>query len=331
MLIPLSVKNVMSTTSTTSRRRCCIYTVVSITAAAAKVRAFSIAILPRGDNPFFSDLIQELSHFNPQEILIFNTHVLFREEIALREIWTEESLSEGTLVNIAVQEASSPFVLIIWSDMILQAQDISHHLFLRLEERDNLCTTPQLLNAFKAPLPSLTVPVFPPNDIFRVLRTFGSGEQDECDNFMSVDYCGVYNRARFLNLGGYDDTLTSPYWQKVEFGLRAAMWGERIVLNSALQMNYVNEPPADDASTTASGTLFALKTLGVRIGRKGAYLAWRRFFWLFGQKNARDIFSEIRDWVYENRFRFKYDAEFVVDHWQTDTPRNPNSNESSSE
>jgi hypothetical protein len=307
----------MSTTSITSKRRSCIYTVVSITATATKVRTFSIAILPRGDNPFFSDLIQELNHFNPQEILIFNTHALFREEITLREIWTEESLSEGTLVNIAIQESKSPFVFIIWSDMILQAQDISHHLFLRLEERDNLCTTPQLFNAIKTPLPSLTVPVFPPNDIFRVLRTFGS-EQEERDNFMSVDYCGVYNRARFLNLGGYDDTLTSSYWQKVEFGLRAAMWGERIVLNSALRMNYVEEPPTDDESTTVSGTLFALKTLGVRIGRKGAYLPRQRFFWLFGQKNAKEIFREIRDWVYENRFRFKYDAEFVVDHWQTE-------------
>ncbi len=308
----------MSFTSTTSRRRPYIYTVVSITAAAAKVRAFSIAILPRGDNPFFSDLIEELNHFNPQEILIFNTHALFREDIVLREIWTEEALSEGTLVNIAIQESKSPFVLIIWSDMILQAQDISHHLFLRLEERDNLCTTPQLFNESQTPLPSLTVPVFPPNDIFRVLRTFGT-EQDDRNNFMSVDYCGVYNRSRFVNLGGYDDTIISPYWQKVEFGLRAAMWGERIVLNSALRMRYVEEPPADDESTTASGTLFALKTLGVRIGRRGAYLSWRRYFWVFGQKNAKEIFSEIRDWVYENRFRFKYDAEYVVDHWQTES------------
>lgn len=313
------MSTVKNTTSILSRRSL-IYTVISNSAPLEQVSAFSVAILPRGVNPFFTELISAVARFNPQEILVVNSRPIRYVNVPLREIWTRQKLDAGELVNIVIQEAKTPFIFILWNDMIFNAEDVSHHLFLKLEERNNLCTTPQFYNANGIALPSLSLPVFPPNDIFRVIRSSWQNKE-ELKTFISLDYCGVYNRSRFLNLGGYDTTILSEYWQKVEFGMRAAMWGEKIALHPSLSVSYVNNPPVDDESINFSTTLFALKTLGVRMSKKGAYLPWIRLFWLWREKHWLSTFNEIKHWVEENRFRFKSDAEFIVDSWQTyDSP-----------
>lgn len=247
---------------------------------------------------------------------MFNYRPTKQINIPIREIWTKESLSAGEMVNIAMTEAKTPFVFILWNDIELNAQDVSHHLFLKLEERGDLCTTPQFYNQNGMPIPSLTLPIFPPNDIFRVIRTQHQ-ESQTAKTFITLDFCGVYNRARFLNLGGYDPQITSEYWQKVEFGMRASMWGEHIIFNPALGVSYTDTIPVDDESITLNTTLFALKTLEVKMSKRGAYLPWKSFFWLWKEKNGWQMFKELRDWVLENRFRFKSDALLVVDNWQS--------------
>ncbi|NIZ40891.1 hypothetical protein PVA45_05180 [Entomospira entomophila] len=306
----------MTSTTSIHSRRPLIYTIVSTSAPLEQSSPFSIAILPRGTNPFFTELIEAVSRFNPEEILIVNARPHHHIDTPLRQIWIRESLQAGELVNIVMEEAKTPFVFILWNDMIFNAEDVSHHLFLRLEERQDLCATPQLYNAHGVEIPSLSMPVFPPNDIFRVLRTSGQNVE-EPKTFMPLDFCGVYNRARFLNLGGYDTSITTEYWQKVEFGLRAAMWGEKIVLNPSLSVSYADALPVDDESINASTSRFALKTLSVRMSKKGAYLPRTQLFWLWGEENWLTTFKEIRQWVTQNRFRFKSDAELVVDGWQS--------------
>lgn len=277
--------------------------------------SLSIAVIPRGGDPFISELLAELNKFNPQELLVFNIRPFKTQSWApMRHIWTKGRLTQGELVNIAVQEAKSSFVFVLWSDMRFLAQDISAHVFLRIEERADLCAAPQLYTEEGVRLPALTIPAFDRQG-FRVVRSASSGYDEKI--FSPLDFAGIYNRARFLNLGGFDGTIENPYWQKNDFAMRAALWGERMVLNSSLAVSYLASPPVDDESFDLSSRIFALKSLAVQRRGSTAFLPLRRFLWLWGVRGALHMFREIKAWVQENRYRFRYDAERAVDHWSS--------------
>jgi hypothetical protein len=303
----------MNTTYSTFRRPV-IYTVLSDSAPRVAENSLSVALIPRGDTPLLSPLIEELNKIGPQEILIFNSNFLTHvRSVAVRNIWINEPLSAGELINIAVEEAKSKSVLVLWSDMKLLSSDISAHVFLRIEERGDLCATPQLFSVGDIRLPSLSAPAFDSKG-FSVIRDMNNNGETRV--FLPLDFAGVYNRARFINMGGYDTTITNPYWQKADFAMRAAMWGERIVLNPALAVAYTQENNLiDDESFDLSCRIFALKNLGVTVDSHRVRLPKRRLLWLHGVRGAWQLFREIREWVYENRFRFRYDAEYIVDNW----------------
>jgi hypothetical protein len=308
------VKIAMNTTSSLFRRPL-MYTVLSDSAPVLHwERSLSVAIIPRGNGQLVSPLINELMKINPYEILLFNSKMLVQTgPISVRNIWVDNNLSEGELINITIEEAKGRSVLILWSDMRLCSGDISSNVFMRIEERGDLCTVPQFLSSDELKLPSLTAPAFD-NKGFSVVRTMNNN--GEIDSFFPLDYVGIYNRARFLNMGGYDTTITNSYWQRADFALRSALWGERIVLNPALTVAYGDDDrPIDDESYDLSCRIFALKNLGLMLTPRGARLPKRRLLWLLNSPKPLVLFSESYDWVHQNRFRFKYTAEEVVDRW----------------
>ena len=44
--------------------------------------------------------------------------------------------------------------------------------------------------------------------------------------------------------GGFDPGLANPYWQKLDFGFRAWLWGEEIRVAQALKVSYAEAPDA---------------------------------------------------------------------------------------
>jgi hypothetical protein len=290
------------------------YTVLDDTAPRTLDNAIAIAILPRGNNPFFSHLVEELARIGSQEMILFNTRynqVPYHKH--LRHIWVPPTISTGEMVNIAITESHSQYVFIVYSDQHFIASDVSSHVFLRIEERNDLCTIPQLFAHDGSKLPMFSAPAFD-HQGFRVIRRLYDGQRD-VRIFSALDYAGIYHRNRFMQLGGYDTSITNSYWQKNDFAFRAAMWGERIVLNPALNLHYTEKMPIDDESFDISSRIFALKSLAVKLGRNGAYIPLSRFMWLIHSKHPWHTFQQIRQWIWENRFHFQQNAGAVVDQW----------------
>jgi|GEM_PF-3326145 len=304
----------MNTTSSTFKANA-LYNVQSNNAVRpASEHSFSVAIIPRSQAAFISPLLDEVSKLAPQEIILFNSRLVPQGNIPIRNIWLNNEVSSGQLVNIAIEEAKSKFVLVLWSDMRFLGA-ISLNVFLRIEERSNLCVTPQLFNAEGLKLPCLSAPAFDSNGFSIILDM---NEQNETQVFLPLDFAGAYNRSRFLNLGGYDNTISNSYWQRADFAMRSAMWGERIVLNPALTITYNADHNAieEEDSFGLSTLIFALKNLGVSINKNRVTLPFWRMLWLNGTRGKLTLFNEIKEWVHHNRLRFRYNAEQVVDNWQ---------------
>lgn len=302
----------MSTTSSIFKEPA-IYTVVDHCTPKQDKDFLTVAILPRGGDPFFSPLVEEIMKINPQELILFNTGFQCPPSMnQVRHVWLKEDVTPGEMVNIAIREAHSKLVFVLWSNQEFLSQDISSQVFWRIEDRGDLCTVPQLYDQSKNPLPVQSMPAFDRIG-FRVIRTLS--ERKDVRIFSPFDYSGIYNRTRFLNLGGYDTTIENSYWQKNDFSMRAAMWSERIVLNSALSLYYTDAPPVDNEDFDVSSRIFALKSLGIKYNRHGAYLPWDRFFWVANIRHGWSLFKSIQSWVHENRFRFHCDVEQVVDNW----------------
>ncbi|MGL4525139.1 MAG: hypothetical protein ACRCVN_06445 [Spirochaetia bacterium] len=304
----------MNTTSSIFKEPA-IYTVVDHCTPKENEDSLTIAILPRGEEPFFSPLIEELIKVNPQELILFNTNFDVPKGInQVRHVWIKEEVSAGEMVNVAIREAHSKFVFILWSNQEFSSQEVSSQVFWRIEERDDLCTIAQLYDRNHNSLPVQSIPAFDRVG-FRVIRTLS--DRKDARVFSPFDYSGIYNRTRFLNLGGYDTSIENPYWQKNDFSMRAAMWDERIVLNTALSLYYTSEPPVENEDFDLSSRIFALKCLGIKHKRKGATLPIVRWLWVSKLPHSWVLFKEIRTWVHENRFRFRFNVEQIIDNWHS--------------
>lgn len=292
-----------------------IYTVVDHCAPKQDEDSLTIAILPGGEEPFFSPLVEELMKINPQELILFNTG--FNSPACMnqvRHVWLKEEVTPGEMVNIAIREAHSKLVFVLWSNQEFSSQNVSSQVFWRIEERADLCTIGQIYDQNGEPLPVQSIPAFDRIG-FRIIRRLS--EKKDLRIFSPFDYSGVYSRTRFLNLGGYDTTIENPYWQKNDFAMRAALWGERIVLNSALSLHYTGPCPVDNEDFDLSSRIFALKSLGIKHSKHGAFLPFYRWLWVAKARGSWTLFKDLQAWVYENRFRFHYDVEEIVDNWDS--------------
>ena len=140
------------------------------------------------------------------------------------------------------------------------------------------------------------------------------------------DGVGIYDRNRFIKLGGFDGTIQSSYWQLMDFGFRAHLWGEEIAVTQALKLSYEASFPAVDESPGADYCRFYLKNLAPVFQGDHASLPLRRFpGYLFqapgGFFSAWEDFSECRRWVHVNRFRWRRDPKTFAKHWDLDAER----------
>ena len=201
--------------------------------------------------------------------------------------------------------------------MRLSPSSLSERLVERLREQKLLCAVPLLQNPRLETVPSIMAPAFH-GKLLKVLAL-----QPSADGMMSLfpfDYCGIYSKEKFVVIGGYDQSMVSPYWQKMDFGFRSFMWGEKILCNTSLRMSYSGEVSSEDATPDESYKFFFLKNLSIRFTGDSGALPMSRFFSYFpkagGLISGLREFSEVRKWVEVNRYRFKQDARSITELWE---------------
>ncbi len=235
----------------------------------------------------------------------------------VRFLLLRRQTSLGEQVNVSMQEARGHFVYVIWNDM--KVSGLSDAMQNALRARNYLCTAPLVRNQKSELLPTAMAPAFYRSRL-KVLPLVPA--YTGTPTLYPYDYVGIYNREQFVFSGGYDHRILSPYWQKLDFGFRAHMWGYTVHVDPQLLVSSAHAP-VEDATPEESYKRFFLKNLSVRFSADQADLPVSRFpaFALKtggGLYRSWRLFREVQNWVRENRYRFKQDARRVTELWEAE-------------
>ncbi|UCF99072.1 MAG: hypothetical protein JSV89_05925 [Spirochaetaceae bacterium] len=328
----------MSTTASIFKKRKVPYTVIGgskVDRIRKSQAPLAVLLLNRGSRFYRQEKLQDLQDAGIGEIICvegprisYDIEPLSREFPEIRFLLLQEQASAGERINIGIEEARARLVFVLWSDMEFangategkgrgRAEDWSSFLE-QIEEKQILCTVPRLFNSEDQEVPCLQVPALIKGKLkvmpWKVV-------QEGMPSLFPFDYCGIYHRNRFGLSGGYDAWMSNPYWQKLDFGLRAFLWGEHILCRRDMVVRYCGDPVTEDSSPDISYKLFFLKNMGVRFnGEMGILPVSKRFaYCLRSDSNwleARNEFKEVQLWVHQNRYRFKSDVQSLVNHWE---------------
>lgn len=282
-------------------------------------------VLQRGGRYLKRDLFPELEKAGFDSVVSVESSAESHdiEQLSLRHpavkfILPSGDIGPGAMANVGVREAAGPLVLLMWSDARIAGQVISSRLAERIAGLDVLCACPQIHNARGEPFPTVMVPAMRKSS----LKVFPAVPvKDAVKTLFPHDYMGVYSKRRYEALGGYDPALRNPWWQKLEFGFRAMLWGESMACLGSFRMAYDGEPPEEDATPDASYRRLWLRCLAVRTGASGASLPWGKFPHYLRQSGSGVSggladFREARAFVAANSARYRTDAKTLVGSWE---------------
>jgi hypothetical protein len=318
----------MSTTPTTFRKRRASYTVIG-GPRADRIRKITsplaVVLLARGGRFYRQELLEALQEHPWAEVLsiegpgsAYDLQPLSQRYPEVRFLLLQEQASAGERINLGIAEARSPLVLVLWSDMKPEPWVFGEEARRQALRQERLCIVPQLKGGGGEVLPSLQIPAWIKG---RLKMLPWKPAQEGMKSLFPYDYCGLYSSRKFRQLGGYDSWMANPYWQKLDFGFRAFLWGETICCQPRFQVTYATDPPAEDSTPDPSYKAFFLKNLAVQYNGELGLLPWSQLPRYVLKSDSGFLyalreFREVRRWVYENRYRFKGEASSLISRWE---------------
>ncbi len=234
----------------------------------------------------------------------------------VRFLFLAGGMNRGAQINIAMRETQAKWVYVIWN--IAYPPSLATLPLADMKHDKALCLTPQIFDIKGNLLPTLHMPS---SDRRRLILQPAEMKMGLTSTLFPYYYIGLYNRERFLRLGGYDDKIANEYWQRIEFGVRSWMWGAPIWATRQLSVRQLTEYPPNDESLDDSYARFYLKSFGLRIDRKKisipASTALRAALFQSGSVlDGMRMVREIRVWANEHRQRFVREANRVTETWK---------------
>lgn len=320
-------ENAMNTIPTTSKVLRGAYAVIGGEKKADSRLAvpLSLILLNRGKHIYQYDDLVELernggfseiiSIENPGGILS-DIKELSKQLPFIKFIVPEKIGSPGEGINIGMEEASSQYVMVAWDDMKFKVP-VSDIVMNSVKSGGDLCSVPVLYNFRNEIIPSVMVPAF----VKKRLKIFPSNPlKTGIATLFPFDYTGIYNKDIFMKTGGYDYSITSGYWQKMDFGFRTYLWGEKIVFDNGIKIFYTSELKQENISIDVNYRRFYLKNLAVKFNKDSGYLPKsRELSYIFrsgeGIISSARTFRDAAEWVELNKFRFKCSGRELVGSW----------------
>jgi hypothetical protein len=284
----------------------------------------TLLVLGRGDRLFQGEMLKDLQARGIGEILWVegeqpstDMESLAHDYPDVRFLLVKAPSTMGERVNVGIDEARAPVVLVLGSDTRLSRFPSS--VLGPFEKSGSLCWVPAALAPNGDLLPSWQAPQRKKGRLsvaFRVPRKDGERV------LFPFDYCGLFNRARFAQSGGYDRAIASPYWQKLDFGFRCLLWGENLLGTMGISLTYTGTPPEEDTTPDAGYKLFWLKNLAVQLRRETGVIPTVKLLDYMlhsdtGPVYAVKEFRAVRGWVRTHRFRFRRDPRNILEHWES--------------
>ncbi len=312
----------MSTTRSTSDLP---YTVVGGRSIRDPARRTGMAavVLNRGGRPVRVETIAPFAECGADEALVvlgpkphYEVEQLVARFPTARFLLLSRDANVGEQINIAVHEARCPQVFTLWSDMAPPA--VTRRTVTKVDELDSVCVVPLIKNERNETIPSVHAPAFY-RTLFRTVPTLPGSEGE----LSLYPYAGtaVFDTERFDRLGGFDPVIRNPYWQQLDFGVRAYLWGEQIRVLPSLRVQATRPLPSEDTTPDAGYARFHLKNLSVRFVRDYGRLPLQQlvpFVMRSGLGVAEGLrqFRDARAWVSEHRYRYAQDARRLTELWE---------------
>lgn len=184
------------------------------------------------------DILELQQKYKDVTFLVFTTHVFTGEKI-----------------NAVANECQTNLFLIVRSDLLLVRFDGSFLLSAMGESDHPAAFTAVLANANREIVPCLRIPrlvgrqLDPESD-------FPSPEPEVVRSTLYPVYgLGLYDRALFQRLRGFDEEIHSEYWQALDWGIRCNLYGYRLSLNSNLLMQFPDRESIIEDRSEAQGFL----------------------------------------------------------------------------
>ncbi len=288
-----------------------------------RIRKYSyrltVLLLNRGGRFYRKELLSEIQKLKLGEIICiegpnipYDIEPLSRQFPEIRFLLLQGNASEGERINLGIEEARSELVLVMWSDMQISSTS------LMVRDSGVLCSVPLLMNHKSETIPSIQIPALIKGKLRLIPR---EPTEEGMDTILPFDFCGIYSKAKYRLIGGFNRLISNSYWQKLDFGFRAFLWGERIVFNPGLKLNYSVELQSENTTADESYKLFYLRNLAVHFRGDSGILPYSRLLNYMMRSDTGPIyaykeFREVRKWVEINRYRFRKDAQSLVSHWK---------------
>ena len=283
----------------------------------------SAVLLNRGGRPVRAETIAPFTACGVDEVIVvlgpqphYEIEQLAARLPVSRFVLLGREVTFGEQINIGVHESRSPRALVVWSDM--DAPVINERTVGRATELGALCVSPLLKNERNETVPSVYAPAFY-RALFRTVPTLPGAEGDP--TLYPYAGVGLYDKIRFGSLGGFDPQIRNPYWQTLDFGTRAWLWGEQLRVLPSLRLQSTRPLEPDDTTPDAGYARFYLKNLAVRFVRDQGRVPARQLvpFVLrsgLGLAESVRLFRDVKYWVHGNRYRFVQDARRLTELWE---------------
>ena len=171
----------------------------------------------------------------------------------------------GEKINAVANECRTNLFLIVRSDTLLVRfnGDVLLSQMARAEHPAAFCAV--IANAYREIVPCLRIPrlldrELDPDSDFPVMD-----EQKALKTLYPVMCLGLYDRALFQRLRGFDEEIHSEYWEALDWGLRSHLLGYDVVCSSSLLMQFTErESVIEDRSESEGFERCYTKALSVQ-------------------------------------------------------------------
>lgn len=247
---------------------------------------FSIGILDSQEKSDLDRTIDWYSHFLNLSLIVLTTESRvenYEELIALYPnvsfIVFKTDTTTGEYINIMANECYSEYFLIVRTDMDLVAFDSKKLLDVMNLSSHPVVIQPLFVNEKAEVLPSIRIPFLSGKEVEPKVANPNLNSEKPEKTLYPIMGLGLYNRALFQRLRGYDEEIYSEYYQTLDLGVRCHLFGNTLVSSSFLAFQFLSRNKImEDKSECEGMNRFYTKALSVKcIAGKNMVSKWKPY------------------------------------------------------
>jgi hypothetical protein len=171
----------------------------------------------------------------------------------------------GEKINAFALECKTNYFLIVRSDAELIRFD-GERLFSTMERKEHpAMVAPVLANSEREIVPCVRIPKLKEGRLDRECAFPNMADDAKADTLYPLMELGLYDRALFQRLRGYDEQIHSEYWQALDWGIRCWELGHPIYMSRTLLVQFPDRLSViEDLSEVGGYQRCCTKALGIR-------------------------------------------------------------------